>query len=386
MMTRTQPGFAMLLVMILVAAGVVLGMSYLSVASLRCHISSSHQALARARYLAESGLQHAMYVLRFQPEAFDAAANSVLGPFQADESGDSYTIRAEAVEGKTGRYVLTSTATIGGVRRSSSMTVQREAGPTFRVNQGLLVGNGIVWTPWGMSLRGDVHVNGTLFNLGMVDGDASATAGLTDPLLRITGATDPSADAVEVPNVRYDDYRDKYKIGGTEYKVVEYKEVDMTSDCLLAGGGAVTATNVGGLTHLKPDAGNTVTLHQGLDFTGTLVIDGDLVLDGANITLTAVSRFPAIVATGRVIVTNAARNVTINGAVVAAGGIVTDGQPTWQSNTTINGALICRSGGYASDLGGAHVLNYDAERARVYDFSLPEASNIPVVTLVEWND
>jgi len=376
----------MLLVMILVAAGVVLGMSYLSVASLRCHVSSSHLALARARYLAESGLQHAVWVLRFQPEAFDAAPDGVLGPFQADDTGDSYTICADPVGGQTGRYLLTSTATIGGVGRSSSMTVQREAGPTFRVSQGLLVGGGIVWTPWGLTLHGDIHVNGWLHNLAMIQGDASATEGLSDPLLRITGTTDPSADEVGVPQVRYADYSDRYTVAGVEYTTVEHDSPDMAANCPLAGGGAVTGTNLGGVVRLVPGGDGTVTLHKDLDFTGTLVLEGDLVLDGANITLTAVDKFPAIVATGKIIITDAARNVTINGAVAAVGGIVTDGQPTGQSSTTIKGALICGSGGYASDLQGAHVLQYDADRARMYDFSQPEESNIPVVTLLDWND
>ncbi|KKK58883.1 hypothetical protein LCGC14_3039920, partial [marine sediment metagenome] len=135
-----------------------------------------------------------------------------------------------------------------------------------------------------------------------------------------------------------------------------------------------------------PEEYTRVILHDNLNFTGTLVIEGDVVLDGQNITLTAVDGFPAIVATGKIIITNNARNVTINGVVSAKEGIVPASDDTSNSSTTINGALVTGETGYSSSLGGTHRLNHWKGKASILDFGITKQERIPQVVVLDWND
>ena len=382
MKPSVRPGFAMLLVLILVATGVILGMSYLSVASLRVNMSGNLQSMARARYLAESGLEHAKYTLRLDPDALDSGAE--LGPFYADDSGDGYTFSAAPLAGEPGVYVLSGGAVVGDVRRISAMKVYRIAGSEIQVNRGMLVGGGAVWLPWRLTLTGDVHVNGFLFNNALIDGNASATSGLTDVWGRISGTTDGEAEAVEMPEITLAQYKN-YRIDGTKYKATKFKKQDLNHNDPLADGGAIKSDNPGGVVHLKPKQGQMVRLNHDLDFTGTLIIEGDIQLAGANIRLSSVEGFPTIVASGRVLLTSAARNVEINGLVVAGQGILRDGRTTG-SSTTINGALVSDSVGYGPLLEGTHRLNYRKDLATIHDFSVPWKQRTPQVSVLVWND
>ncbi len=379
---KTKPGFAMMMVFILVAIGVVLGIAYLSVASLDLKVSQNFRSLARARYLAESGLEHALYTLRFFPEDI---GSTPLGPFYADGSSDSYYITAEEVDGEAGTYLVTATAMVGEITTTSTVTVTRMPGTSIELEHSLLVEAGMVWLPWGLNVTGDIHVNGTLVNEAAIDGDASATAGISDLWWRITGEVDGDADAVEVPQCRVSDYV-SYTIGTSDCTAAEFTESHLTFDDPLANGAAVTAANLAGVVYLNPDDGNSVVLHRNLNFAGTLVIEGDLVLDGRNITLTSVEGFPAVIVTGSIIVTNMARNVTINGVVVAQNGITPDAGGARNSSTTVNGSVICGSGAYDSGLLGSHKGNFNENASQLYNMGESAEERLPTVIMTEWHD
>ena len=374
----------MVLVMILVAAGFILGGAYLSVASVQVQVSQNYQSLARARYIAESGLEHAVYILRFSPEDLEGSDVSPLGPFYVDGSSDSYTISAREDSETPGLYTLTARATVGPARRSSSITVCRTDGPKTGMDYGVFIGSEFTWLPMSLTVNGDVHANGQLFNTAFINGDAGATDGLSDPLARITGAVTGDAEEVSVLDIRVNDYL-QYTLIGNDYEAVEFNGCDFWSNNPLANGGAVTPDNPGGVVYLNPSVDNTVKLHDNLNFTGTLVINGHVQLQEQNITLTAVDGFPAIVATGAIKVTNSARNVTINGVVAANLGMLAWG-PTDQSSTTINGALVSDMIGYHGVLSGCHVLNYDEDLAALYDFSAEPGSITPEVIVLTWED
>lgn len=378
--SNVQPGFAMLLVLIITSAGFILGMSYLSVASVQVQVSQNYQSLSRARYIAESGLEHALHTLRFTPEDFD----SPLGPFYVDGSSDSYIIGAQEDPETPGRYTLTSTATVGSVSRTSSITVFRPDRATVSLNYGMVVDTAWAWMPDSLTVNGNVHINGQLFNMAFINGNATATNGITDTWNRISGETTGDAEEISLPDIEIEDYIE-YSFGSSDYEAVEFTDTDFEKDDPLDKGGAVTPNNVGGVVYLKPSSGNTVKLNNDLNFTGTLIIDGNVELSGKNITLTAVDGFPAIVATGAIRVTNSAENVTINGAVIANQGIIPWGS-TDESSTTVNGAVISDMAGYDSALEGTHVLNYDEDIAKLYDFSDEPGSVTPVVTVLIWND
>ena len=83
---KKQRGIAMMLVLTVVVAASIMGMSYLSITSVRLASSTNMVCAAEATYLAESGLQHAMWMLRTDSlvQLLAATATHPLGPFQLD--------------------------------------------------------------------------------------------------------------------------------------------------------------------------------------------------------------------------------------------------------------------------------------------------------------
>jgi hypothetical protein len=372
----------MMLVLILVAAGVVLGFAYLSSAALKAQVATSYSDLSRARYLAESGVNHGVWTLRFEP---DSIVDTMLGPYYADGTEDYYFVTAQEVPGNDGYFQVTAIATVDGVQRSSAATVYRTAAPQVEVSHGLLVGSGFTWSPSALSIDGDVHVNDMFFNMADIDGNASASSFLWDPWGHVSGATEQFADHVELPPVSSDQYADGYTFGSIEHTPAVHTERDWTQGNPLNGGAAVTADNMGGVVKIVPEDGNDAVLHDNVDFTGTLIIEGNLYLNGRNINLSSVEGFPALIVTGKVYVTNSARNVTISGLVCADGGIESYGHSR-NASTTINGAVVSKTGGYSVSLYGDHQLNFEASLARVYDMTLPPQQRAPSVKIVDWND
>ena len=168
------------------------------------------------------------------------------------------------------------------------------------------------------------------------------------------------------------------------YTATGFTDSNLEKDDHLAKGGAVTADNVGGVVELKPGSGS-VKLKDDLEFVGTLVIDGDLYLDGENIRLTSITGFPAIVATGAVYISNTARSVVINGVVVANNGVRPSGSAQ-DSSTTINGGVLAERTGFGSTLGGSHLVVYSKTLSRLHDFSIAVNQRTPTVSVTGWND
>lgn len=383
---KKKTAFALILVLVVVAVGAILSTTYVSSASLRVSASKNFQLLSRARYLAESGLEHAIYALRSDPSQLDGTAASPLGPFFVDDSNDSYTLWAEPVAGQPGQYVLTAKGSVGNIRKTASATVLYSSQERTSVTRAIVVGGGPVRLPASLTINGDFHCNNSLTNEATINGNVTATDGVSDPWDRITGEIDGDAAPVAVPDITYDQYL-SYSVDGTDCEAVEYTNNKITPGNPLGGGRAVTEDNAGGVVYLKPSTGDTVTIQGAFNFTGTLVIDGNIVLDGPNISMTAVDGFPAIVATGSISITKNAHSLIINGVVATGEGFLPQGMKVSNSDTTINGAVLSASGGYSDSLPGTHTVNYDSQRASLYDFSSSSGGGAgATVTLLEWND
>jgi cytoskeletal protein CcmA (bactofilin family) len=367
--TRTPTGFALMLVLILVAAGVILSVSYLSAASLHVGASRNFQLLSRARYLAESGLEHAICMLRDDPRQFDGSDANPLGPYYVDDSSDSYVVSAEQIAGRAGQYVLTATGRAGETRWTARATVQYSPGRGSTIKTGLMVGYGLADLPGNLTVNGDLHVNSALLNRARINGDVSATHTVYDPLGRINGSVTEGAEPVEPPDISPDQYFE-YTLSGRSYEAETFPRPEITPNSPIARGRAVTPDNVGGVVRLQPPRpGNYVRIRQGVEFTGTLLIEGHLVLDGRNIKLESVDGFPAIVATGGVYISRQARDILIDGTVVTGEGLLPWRGRDQGSSTTINGAVVSRTKGYGASLSGRHTLNYDTQKATLYGFA-----------------
>lgn len=355
-----QTGFALLLVMMLLAMSVVLGLSYLSVASMKVASSSNYVTSAKAKYLAESGLEHAMYLV--QSKASLGSVSSPLGPFYIDNSQDNYVLYGQTT-GVTGQYHIVATGSSGKITQVSEALVSLSASPTISINQGLLLSTSMDWLPCSLTVNGDIYVNGSLWNNADINGKASATGCIIDLFHMIQNGVTNNASPVAPPALAGSDYQD-YVLYNTTYHAVDLNSKTLNNGDSLTNGGAITSNNPAGVINGK-GSGKKLTLSHDVNFVGTLIVDKDLTIDGANVTITPVAGFPAIVA-DRILLTNNAR-VTINGAVISNQGFVAsdcDGSPC--SRSTVNGCLVS-NGGYDTYLGGSHTLNYRADLSKLYD-------------------
>jgi len=110
---QKQSGLALLLVLILVATATVIGVTYATTTTIKLVSTANLVKADRARYLAGSGVNHALYTLRTAPTFLAGSESTLLGPYSADASGDTYYFGSAAVAGQAGQYLLTGRASTG---------------------------------------------------------------------------------------------------------------------------------------------------------------------------------------------------------------------------------------------------------------------------------
>lgn len=372
-------GFALLLVLLLMAAGVTLASSYLSAASVRSRLAATYAQASRARYVAESGLQHALCLMRDASLQLPESGSLALGSFTLEQgASDTYTITVTPT-GVEKQYILTADAVVNGIKRTSRMTVCRTTtASTFQ--ETMIVGSGPMTVPGGVTINGDIHLNsGRLTNYGTINGTATSVGGITDNGYIQNNPGGATVKTVPVFNVA--DYYN-YTLSSGAGTAVQFTDTTMKySNC---PGNAITPTNPAGV--IKCPAGLVIANESNgkIQVTGTIVVEGDMTIDGHEFSVTPLPGFPAIICTGTLYISDNARDVVINGAVAAANGIMS-GRKSTHSNTIINGPVICQTRGMTSGLNGTHVINYDAARGSLYDMSTPKPDQGTVV-VQQWSD
>jgi len=363
-----RPGFILATVLIIVAIATAMGLACVVGSTVRLVASQNQLNATRAQYLAESGLQHALSVLEDNPKALNGSARRPLGPFHVDNTPDSYRFWVTSDEKIPGRYYLFSQGNAGAVSRTRSYSVFRAAGAQFKLSHGLTVGGFGASLPQSLEIDGDIQNNGGfLLTFARIHGNVTSHGAVIDPFHRIKGDIVTDADQAEMPTISIAPYL-SYTLNGRSSTATEVIGNTFDADQPLNGGAAESRTNVGGVVLLKPEVGHDVTLTNNVKFQGTILIDGDLVLAGRRISLTAVEGFPAVVTTGRLLIGRNSK-ATINGLVMASGGIVPQDGRANRSRLVIRGGLVATWLGYDPNLRGRHKLTYVADRCEIYDFS-----------------
>jgi cytoskeletal protein CcmA (bactofilin family) len=150
-----------------------------------------------------------------------------------------------------------------------------------------------------------------------------------------------------------------------------------------------TADNPAGIIYKNAPAGSPFVLSDNTTIEGTLVVEGDLQVKGANITINPQPGFPALIVTGNVEIFQSGKSLTSNGATYIGGQLKSNGTPLLPALTstfTVNGGLIFGSP-TASPIPNTYnvktVLNYNATKARAPDLS--SALRQPKgVSIVRW--
>ena len=116
-------------------------------------------------------------------------------------------------------------------------------------------------------------------------------------------------------------------------------------------------------------------------------VNGDLYMDGANLSFTAVTGFPALVVTGRIYTVDYS-SFTSNGLVYAAQGMSPYVFNTVYSTSQITGGFVSGVRGYDSTLTtGSHKITYSASQCKLFDptGATSDAASATLQTTT-WND
>jgi len=115
-------GFALLMVLMLIATASVVGIAYIYGAQVKTAGTCNLMLAAQARYLAESGLQHGLYSLqtRATPFGSEAAPN---GPYHTIAGDGGYVFHIKSTSNPND-YQIVATGTEGGISQTISMTVR----------------------------------------------------------------------------------------------------------------------------------------------------------------------------------------------------------------------------------------------------------------------
>jgi hypothetical protein len=352
---RTQHGFALMLILVLVGLAVVLGMTYISEAALKQMSSKALPAVTRARYLAESGIQHAIYVCQTAPRTLAASsASNMLGPYSLDDSGDTYTFYGTPDPLVLGQWTLVGQGASGSVVQRVTAVVFRNGGTDFTGGQSM-ASCGAITIPTGTKVTGNLLVSGNVTNKGIVDGTISYTGNYTASGGGTTTHTPVKVTSAVTPTLTWSDY-EQYTISSLTYNAQKTNNVTLDSSTV-SNGTCVGAGNPAGVLWVH----NNAFITDNFTFTGTLLAEGNLYIIGRNVHLTAVHGFPAIVSSQKIYIADGA-TITIDGLVYEEQGVLPYLTDTPNARITINGAFVSKVRGFDTTLRGTHQLTYTASR------------------------
>jgi len=382
--TAPRRGVALALVIFVVLGVVVLGTAMLYSNTQRALSSQRVADGRRALLLAESGIVRAKWRLG---QADTSSAGYWEGAPQqyVDSSADYYDI---AVSCADGWYEIVSTGYVmdgqGEIRARQRIVAHVQARSEWDAGKAVF-SESMVMLPPATVVVGDVYSQNMVFHEGSVAGSIIAGSMIMGSGT-VSGEKHPWSEIlINGPDVQ-PDYYDAYTLDGNTYQAAHYYERDFRADNPLNDGGAITDTNIKGvvfLDHQEDDPGKPdVRIRDNVNFQGTLIVQGDLMIDGDNVTLRAESGFPALIVTGDLILKGSNKHRTIDGAVIIGGWLSDDGHHG--SSLTINGALIFKGSGLFSPFldDGSVTVNYDSAKGRIRELRNQTAG--PAVGAVNW--
>ncbi len=172
--------------------------------------------MAQAHYLAESAVQHAMYICVTNPSQLAAtSATSMLGPYKADSTADTYSFYGTPNLLNVGQWTLVGVGTSGGVQQKVTVTVFRTGGADFTSGQALASSSSVTLTG-SVAVTGNMAVHGNVTNQGTVNGLVTYTGSF----LNQGGHTTQNpvrVSSVNTPILLYAGYS-QYKLYSKTYK------------------------------------------------------------------------------------------------------------------------------------------------------------------------
>lgn len=354
-----RPGVALLVVLCIVMAVTVLSLGYLSRSDVEVACSQNMVLRSQMDYLAESGLEHARGLI-LNPQNVTAEYWSGATQQQLVAGSDDY-YDVDVVKLGECNYQINSIA----YRKKGSEQIGRSSlQAELRLDPCI-----VYWqTNWqsissAVTINGDVYCADNLAVEGIVNGDVFAAGSITD-FNNVLGQKNAFVtDApVTAPGLDYSDFASSYYIGSTAYSV-----------------GIISTDELNGVT-LGPTMSNPAGVYYrdgSLNLNGNVHINGMLVVkenvaigQNANVTITAVKNFPALLVDVDIIMDdsndpndNAARSLSITGLAQAGGQI--DMADKMGSSIDVFGALYVLGGGIVNTSGCSVNITASPDRAAI---------------------
>ena len=380
-------GYILVFVLGITTVVTALGLSYISSNGTVMQQATNRYAAIRAQYVAESGAVLAQHFIHYPPTT---VARDVVYPGATGVALDSTFDTVDITVTPTApdhHYSIQARATVRSVNGTEALARQVietnciiPPEPKWKINQAALL-SGAPTIASGVTLSGAIHSNGSVIGLGNCTGDVSATG-----VALWTGGGPPSSvssaqPAVAAPPASPSLYT-AYKINGTSYTaytghttgILRSSDVAALNSAVNAGG-----TNPGRIVYC---ALGDFSIRDDVVFSGTLVVRGNLALEGTNISLNAVANYPAVVVTGDINFRKDTANMVVNGPVVCAGNLADDGKNN--SQLTINGAVILGGSINRTGLGSRINIVWDSGKSTFWD--LNKTANPEPFTALDWNE
>jgi hypothetical protein len=370
-------GIALMLVMAVVAMATILGLAMLSSTTIQATVTVNSAQSCDADYLAESGLQAAMYYLQYpqdMPNNWGTTSGYVIKASNERVGAASLgTFDVQVVKNATRDvYDITTTGkpAHGSATKTSTARVKVDR---KKITGGAYFG-GAITIPARTTITGPVQSASTVNNLS---GTAltSVQTGSPTPLPRTSYIT-PTVSTVNF-----------YGADGTGAYTTPDGAAGTPQQLLAAPTStpSVASNNPGKIFYYNGD----LTIASPVTIVGTLIVkNGSLTIKAANVQIQPAAGYPAIVVERDLSMYRLSVSLTANGVVWVGRNIVWTslvGANTG-SSLTINGALLMPAGSVinAPGTGGATNVTYTAANADVPDLAKSMQPG-QTVKILNWN-
>lgn len=385
---RARRGYVLIIVLGLAVVAFSVGTAYLEAHSTVLPEAENLMASSRASYLAGSGVDMACHYLLYPPDGVASGDYWTGGTgLHVDGSSDAVSISVRQDADNPEIYQIDSFGLAHDIdgdprgRRGVRARVMVRPDPMIKVPYALQCGDMLVGYT-SIHVVGDMHSNGLMSYYGDCTGNATSSSTILWWSASPPASKQQNVATVPTPTIDLSLYS-KYVVNGSAYSAFQYNSSTMTASqagLLNSYLDANMATNPGRIVIAK--AGN-FTIEAGVDFYGTLVVDGDLkVKDGAAHRIVAVANYPAIVCSGEIKVDSQSATFVVYGTALCE---TLNLQSKKYCYVAIYGALVTTTGSGIDDEDGTSTnitLTYNAHYAQYYDLS---KTAMPF-TLLSWID
>jgi cytoskeletal protein CcmA (bactofilin family) len=347
MSKNSRDGAALLIVLFVVMAVTVLSLGFLARSSIQMAAGQNMAVRMQMDFLAQSALTHAKTLI-MNPQDVTTGIDGYWqgGSALQIAAGDDYYDIAitRSAAGATNR--CTYDIQCQGYRMpagekiaQSNLTVQLRLDPYIAYWAG-----GAATIPANVTINGDIYCSGNVTNNGTINGDVFTSGALTGSA---AGQSYPLAQAnVDWPAINTAIFSPNYYINTTAYIPENLNNPNCADTSFVP-----TAGNPSGIVY----RGGDLTLGQNVVIDGTLVVNGDLTVQGPGNIITADKNFPALVVNGDIVI-ELAGQLTTNGLIQTNTMTVRADA----ANVTILGALFIQNGAMTVEPGYSGSINITA--------------------------